>query len=437
MPPKKYMQMKSKNRPSPWAWVPTLYFMEGVPYFIVNSVSVALFTQLGMPLGKMSLFTSLISFPWIVKPLWSPFVDVIRTKRWWVLLMQFFMVVCVALLALLAPKGYFTLALIFFTLTAFASATHDIAADGFYMIALDEKRQSAFVGIRSTFYKIANIFCQSILLVLVGALQEGITIGGWSIRTSVSRSWVIVLLGCSALLALISLWHAFALPKVEQENSERKTAKEVWGEIGVTLLSFFRKPGIGLAIAFMLIYRLPEALLLKLCVPFFLSPMEKGGLGLTIEQVGQFYGGFGVVMMLLGGIIGGLAGSRLGLKKVMLWMCLCLTLPCAVYCYMAICQPLSHSIIIACIGVEQFGYGLGYTACMLYMMYFANGEHKTSHFSLCTAFMFLGLMLPGLIAGWLQEKMGYIDFFWLVMVCCIPSIIITVVVQRSLPQSDK
>lgn len=424
-----------KKNGSPWWWVPTLYFAEGVPYFLVTSVSITLFTQLGMPNGQMALFTSLITFPWVIKPMWSPFVDVIRTKRWWILLMQVLMCVAVLLLAWFAPQGYFTLALIFFTITAFASATHDIAADGFYMLALSDKQQSAFVGIRSTFYKIANIFCQSLLLMLVGWLQT---------KTTVALSWTYTLLGCSGLLAGITLWHTFFLPKAEKTKCDAQglsttyppdihltSGKGIWHEVGETFVEFFRKPGIWLALCFMLLYRLPEALLLKLCNPFFLAPQADGGLGLSVDTVGQIYG-IGVVLMLLGGIIGGLWASRVGLRKAMLPMAFCLTLPSAVYIYLAAAQPESFWIVSACIGVEQLGYGLGYTACMLYMMHFAEGVHRTAHFSLCTAVMFLGLMLPGMVAGYIEEPLGYLNFFWVVMLCCIPSIIVAYVVCKKL-----
>ena len=424
-----------KKNGSPWWWVPTLYFAEGVPYFLVTSVSITLFTQLGMPNGQMALFTSLITFPWVIKPLWSPFVDVIRTKRWWILLMQALMCVAILLLAWFAPQGYFTLALIFFTITAFASATHDIAADGFYMLALCDKQQSAFVGIRSTFYKIANIFCQSLLLMLVGWLQT---------KTTVALSWTYTLLGCSGLLAGITLWHTFFLPKAEKTKCDAQglsttyppdihltSGKGIWREVGETFVEFFRKPGIWLTLCFMLLYRLPEALLLKLCNPFFLASQADGGLGLSVDTVGQIYG-IGVVLMLLGGIIGGLWASRVGLRKAMLPMALCLTLPSAVYVYLAAAQPESFWIVSACIGVEQLGYGLGYTACMLYMMHFAEGVHRTAHFSLCTAVMFLGLMLPGMVAGYIEEPLGYLNFFWVVMLCCIPSIIVAYVVCKKL-----
>lgn len=405
---------------TPWLWVPTLYLAEGVPFFIVTFISITLFKQLGMPNAPLALFTSLISFPWIIKPLWSPFVDVIRTKRWWIITMQALMVISIFLIAWLAPRGYFALGLILFTITAFASATHDIAADGFYMLALNDKQQSAFVGIRSVFYKLASIYCQSFLLILVGWLEKS---------HSVASAWTITLLSVSLLIALITLWHSFALPRTEPLPKHKPTS-DIWKEIGLTFVEFFRKRGIVLALVFMLLYRLPEALLLKLCTPFFLDSIEQGGLGLTADQIGLYYGGIGVVMMLLGGILGGLAGSKWGLKRVIIWMCLFLTLPCIVYCYMAMVQPTNMWIITACIGFEQFGYGIGYTACMLYMMQFAKGEHKTAHFSICTAIMYLGLMLPGLVAGYLQEWLGYVNFFWFVMVCCIPSIVATYLVYR-------
>lgn len=411
---------------SPWWWVPTLYFAEGIPYFLVTSVSVVLFSQLGVPNGRMALFTSLIAFPWVIKPLWSPFVDIIRTKRWWVLCMQVLMCLSVFLLAWLAPRGYFSLALIFFTITAFASATHDIAADGYYMLALSERQQAAFVGIRSTFYKIANIFCQSLLLMLVGWLQR---------FTSVSASWFYTLLGCSALLAVLSLWHSWALPQAENTASDRIAAGSIMREVWSTFVAFFRKPGIVLALVFMLFYRLPEALLLKLCNPFYLAPLSEGGLGLTVDTIGQIYF-VGIVLMLLGGIVGGVAASRWGLRRTLLPMALCLTLPSGVYLYLSIAQPASLWIISACIGLEQLGYGLGYTACMLYIMHFAEGQYRTAHFSFCTAFMFLGLMLPGMVAGYIEEAIGYIGFFWVVMACCIPSIAATLWVYYSLSRTD-
>ena len=332
------------------------------------------------------------------------------------------MAITVLLLAWLAPRGFFSIALILFTITAFCSATHDIAADGYYMLALTEHDQAAYVGLRSTFYKIANVFCQSILLMGVDWLQK---------RTDIATSWTYALLLCSGLLAIISVWHLWSMPRVEEEETEKLSHKAIWRNVGQVWADFFRKPGIGLAIAFMLIYRLPEALLLKLCNPFFLATQEAGGLGISVGTIGQITG-IGVILMLLGGIGGGIWASKTGLKKAIMPMALFLTLPCIVYVFFAQFQPTSFWLLSLCIGFEQLGYGLGYTACMLYMIHIADGEHKTAHFSICTAFMFLGLMLPGTIAGYIQEATGYLGFFWIVMVCCIPSILITYFVYRKL-----
>lgn len=393
--------------------------MEGIPYFLVNSISVTLFTQIGMPVGEMALFTTLITLPWILKPIWSPIVDNIMTKRWWVLLMQGLMVLAVAAIALLAPRGYTTWALIFFTITAFESATHDIAADGYYMLALDEKQQAAFVGVRSTFYKIANIFMQAALLKMVDYTQK---------QTSIEEGWTIVLLALSGLMAILTIYHLFAMPKVEQNHEPISGLYRGYAEVFRT---FFTKPGLALALAFMLIYRLPEALLLKLYIPFFMAETEAGGLALSLNTIGDL-NAINLIMTIAGGLLGGVIAARWGLKRTMLFFALALTLPCAVYVYLAASQTQSFAIIATCIGFEQLGYGLGYTACMLYMMHFAEGAYKTAHFSICTAFMFLGLFLPGLAAGYIEQATGYLGFFMLVMLLCIPSIGIAWTVYRKL-----
>lgn len=401
---------------SPWFWVPSLYLVEGVPYFLVNSISVTLFTQLGMPVSEMALFTTLITLPWIVKPLWSPVVDTVRTKRWWVLMMQSLMILTTLLIAFTAPMGYFTWALIFFTITAFLSATHDIAADGYYMLALNEKQQAGFVGVRSTFYKLANIAMQAGLLKAVAWAQG---------RSDIAHGWLIVLVSLSGILALLTAWHAFTMPRIDEPlTTDSQPLADVWR-------SFFLKPGIGLALAFMLIYRLPEALLLKLYIPFFMAEQSAGGLGLSLSTIGDL-NAINLVMTIAGGLLGGVIAARWGLKRTMLFFALALTLPCAVYIYLSMVQPDNFWIIAGCIGFEQLGYGLGYTACMLYMIHFAEGVYKTSHFSICTAVMFLGLFLPGLIAGYLENWTGYIGFFILVMILCIPSIFVAYLVYKKI-----
>lgn len=411
----------SKN---PWSWVPSLYFAEGIPYFVVNVLSVTMFKRLGMSNGDLAMYTSLLYLPWVIKPLWSPFVDIIRTKRWWILAMQALMTLGFAALALSVSPDVFGFTLVFFYIVAFASATHDIAADGYYMIALDQKNQSLFVGIRSTFYRIASVFGQGVIVVVAGLLEES--------TGRIPFAWAAVLMGCSVLFAAVTLWHWFVLPKPEAPVHEggKQTAADIAREFGRAWVTFFRKPGIWLAVTFMLLYRLPEAFSVKMLTPFMLDPPEAGGLGLTTAQSGLVYGTVGVIALTIGGILGGIYAARRGLRRSLWPMSLSLALPCAVYLIMALMQPEQLWFIYFCVAFDQFGYGFGFTAYMLYMMHFSEGEFKTSHYAICTAFMALSMMVPGLFAGWLQEVLGYVGFFIMVMICCLATVFVTWFARR-------
>ena len=416
----------SSVRRSPWTWIPTLYFAEGLPYFIVNTISIIILKDLGMGNGPLALLTSLIGLPWMIKPLWSPFVDIFRSKRWWIVTMQVLMAVSVAVLAATLPAASpFTWTLILFVITGFASASHDISADGYYMIALDEKRQSAFVGIRNTFYRIAMVFGQGVLVVLAGLLEK---------RTgSVAAAWRWTLVLTAGLLAAIALYHSLLLPRpAEDRTAAHKTGREVLTEFGRAFGSFFTKPGIWLAVAFMLLYRLPEAFSVKMLYPFFSDTAAAGGLGLDKAAFGLVYGTAGVVALLLGGILGGLDIARRGLKACLLPMALSLALPCAVYLFLAAVQPSSLWTVGACVVFDQFGYGYGFTAYTVYMMRFAEGPLKTSHYAICTGFMALSMLLPGTVAGYLQEWLGYVGFFIMVMICCFATVSVTLLARRRL-----
>jgi len=419
--------MNASSRPrSPWTWIPTLYFAEGLPYFIVNTISIIILKDLGMGNGPLALLTSLIGLPWMIKPLWSPFVDIFRSKRWWIVTMQVLMAVSVAVLAATLPAASpFTWTLILFVITGFASASHDISADGYYMIALDEKRQSAFVGIRNTFYRIAMVFGQGVLVVLAGLLEK---------RTgSVAAAWRWTLVLTAGLLAAIALYHSLLLPRpAEDRTAAHKTGREVLTEFGRAFGSFFTKPGIWLAVAFMLLYRLPEAFSVKMLYPFFSDTAAAGGLGLDKAAFGLVYGTAGVVALLLGGILGGLDIARRGLKACLLPMALSLALPCAVYLFLAAVQPSSLWTVGACVVFDQFGYGYGFTAYTVYMMRFAEGPLKTSHYAICTGFMALSMLLPGTVAGYLQEWLGYVGFFIMVMICCFATVSVTLLARRRL-----
>ena len=421
--------MKDRN---PWWWIPTLYFAEGIPYFIVNNISVIMFNNMGMSKGDMALYTSMLYLPWVIKPIWSPFVDIIKTKRWWVVAMQVIMSAAFALLAFTLPHpsaeviasgttsvSIFKITLVLFWITAFASATHDIAADGFYMLALPTKEQSVFVGIRSTFYRLSSIFGQGVLVVIAGVLERRLG--------NVPQAWSATLAAAAILFAALTLWHSFALPRPKADSSrpDGNTASGILKEFCRTFLTFFSKKHVWLAMIFMLLYRLPEAFLVKMMNPFLLDPVSQGGLGLSTETVGIVYGRVGVLALTAGGILGGIAASRWGLKRSLWPMAMALTLPCLSFVFLAAFQPQNLWLISSCVALDQFGYGFGFTAYMLYLIYFSEGEFKTAHYSLCTAFMAMSMMLPGMVAGYVQESIGYVNFFIFVMVCCLATVLVT------------
>lgn len=433
--------LTATRQTTPWWWVPTLYFAEGVPYFVVNNISVMMFTKMGVPNGDMSFFTTLLYFPWFLKGIWSPIVDVVKTKRWWILAMQALMTGMLILLTLTLPHpdaatiagghtpiSMFTFTLILFIIAAFASATHDIAADGFYMLAHNPSSQAAFIGIRSVFYRVASVFGQGVLVFIAGLAERK--------TGDIPMSWQVTLGVSAVVFFLITLYHTFALPRSKDDaprgGSAAGSAKNNLKEMGNSFATFFKKPGVLLAIAFMLLYRLPEGFLIKLCQPFLVHGVDQGGLGLSTEVVGTVYGVFGVIALLLGGILGGIYSSRVGLKRSLWLMAACMTLPCLTFVYLAIAQPTNIVIITIALCIEQFGYGFGFTAYMLYMMYFSEGEFKTSHYAICTAFMALSMMLPGFVAGYIQEAIGYVNFFWMVMVCCFATLVVTYFVNRKI-----
>jgi PAT family beta-lactamase induction signal transducer AmpG len=605
----KNLTEKSRN---PWAWIPSLYFAQGIPYVVVMTVAVIMYKRLGISNTDIALYTSWLYLPWVIKPFWSPFVDLMKTKRWWITTMQLFVGAGLAGVAFMIPLPFFfqaTLALLW--LMAFSSATHDIAADGFYMLALDSSQQSFFVGIRSTFYRLAMITGQGLLIIMAGALEshtglkpveftvESSTTGqsevfvpsseldvqetdemtfvafpskvvlntqnisvdsaaqikdfalnqnisnGFvpdedalekdkkgklpSLRTtyvtipvgnfikntfgekavateekndlagnmglvairltkqpepgetvilnsrfvkgdkSISMAhgeqltftsenwdkpayvvaqldyklketvksefkgtsgnlrlaWSITFFILAGLFVLIFVYHRFVLPRPASDQTlATNGAQDVLKEFGLTFVSFFKKKEIGLAIAFLLLYRLGEAMLVKMVSPFLLDGREIGGLGLTTGQVGLVYGTVGIIALTIGGIVGGIAASRLGLKKMIWPMALSITLPHLTFLYLAWYLPESLFLINLGVAVEQFGYGFGFTAYMLYMIYFSDGKHKTAHYAICTGFMALGMMLPGMMAGWLQELLGYKHFFIFIMICAIPTLLV-------------
>lgn len=415
--------MSSQERPrksfrNPWAWIPSLYFAQGIPYVIVMNVAVIMYKKFGLSNTDIALYTSWLYLPWVIKPFWSPFVDILKTKRWWIVSMQLLIGAGLAGIGFTLPAPFYLKAsLAFFWLMAFSSATHDIAADGFYMLGLDDSQQSFFVGIRSTFYRLAMITGQGALVILAGYLEKK--------TGNIPYAWSITFFVLAGLFIAFWLYHQFILPyPVSDKGKSASTPAEVAKEFGKTFKSFFTKDGIGLAIAFILLYRLAEAMLVKLAQPFLLDAREIGGIGLTTQQVGIAYGTVGVICLTIGGIVGGIVASRQGLKYWLWPMALAITLPNAAYLLLSILMPENFLWISVAVGVEQLGYGFGFTAYMLYLIYFSQGEHKTAHYSICTGLMALGMMLPGMAAGWIQEMIGYQNFFIFIMIATIPTLIL-------------
>ncbi len=401
-----------KKTKSPWLWVPSLYFAEGLPYVAINVLALTMYKCMGISNAEIAFYTSWLNLPWVIKPLWSPFVDLLRTKRWWVLLTQCLLGAGMAGVAFTIPtQHFFQITLAVFWLLAFNSATHDIAADGFYMLGLTPHQQALFVGIRSTFYRIATIAGQGLLVMLAGWIE---TISG-----DVPFAWSLTFFVLAGLLLALCLYHAFVLPfPASDSKAKAVSASQLFDGFLQTIRSFFRKEGVVPAILFMLFYRFPEAQLVKMEIPFLKDPLSEGGLGMTTTQIGFTQGTVGIVGLMLGGILGGYLVSRHGLRRWLWPMVWAISLPDIVYVYLSYNLQVGLFGINACVFIEQFGYGFGFTAYMMFLIYYSRGVCSTAHYAISTAFMALGMMLPGMVAGWLQEVMGYRMFFIWIVLCC-------------------
>jgi PAT family beta-lactamase induction signal transducer AmpG len=395
-----------------WWWVPSLYFTQGLPYVLVVSVSVIMYKQLGIGNAEIGLYTSWLYLPWVLKPLWSPWVDLKGTKRKWFLWMQ--LLISAALLGVgltLPTKGFFVTTLACFWMAAFASATNDIASDGYYMIALSEKKQSFFVGLRSTFYRLAMITGQGLIVILAGMLEQRFA--------DPAKAWSLTMVMASGLMLLLTLSNFFACP-VYEDPVKDETRHSFLG----ILKSFFKKPGVGWALAFVLTYRLGESQLVKMAAPFLLDQASAGGLGYSTEAVGTIYGTLGIIFLSAGGILGGVLISRDGLGKWMLPMLLALNLPNALYALLAWTHTDNLWAVGGTVMLEQFGYGFGFAAFLVYLIYLARGPYKTAHYALATGFMALGMMVPGMISGYMQQWLGYPGFFLWVVLAAFPALIL-------------
>ena len=404
--------MKQRN---PWAWIPTLYFAEGLPNIIVTGLSVVMYMQMGLSDAEVGLYTGWLALPWVIKPLWSPFIDLLKTKRWWVLAMQALIGASLAGIAFSIPTAFwFQATMCLFFLIAFCSATHDISADGFYMIELDDHNQAKYVGLRNTFYRLAIIFVNGMLVSLAGILQV-------MFRGQIRFTWALIFYGLAGLFIGLWLYHSRFMPRPAEDVNTRRTVAEVTSELKNMFITFFQKfdrRGTLIVMLFLLFYRFPEALLNTMTKTFMLRHNYVGGLGLSPQEYGLANGTVGLIGLLLGGIIGGVLVSRDGMKR-WLWPMVCaITLPDVVYIYLSYSLNSNLIVVSSCLFIEQFGYGLGFTVLTLYMLYYSQGKYKTSHYSICTGISYLGLMLPGMLSGYIKDMVGYRVFFIIVMACC-------------------
>ena len=396
-----------------WLWIPTLYFASGLPYHAITSISDIMYKDMGISNTSIALYTSILLIPWTIKPLWSPFVEMIGTRRKWTLYSQIALAICFTVIAISIPSDNFLpLTLCAFMVGAFVSSTHDIALDGFYILGLTQEKQSFFSGIRNTFYRIATVFSSGILVML--ANRMGLYFGNKSL------AWSATFITTAIIMVALFLYHNKSLPKPQNDISrEVKSISGIFSSFGDIIRSYFTKPGIASTILFLLLFRFPEAQLGKIGKLFLMDNAEAGGLALSLGDIGFVNGVVGIIGLIAGGIAGGICISKKGLKYWLWPMVVAISLPDIVYVYMSMTLPDDIAIISSCIFIEQLGYGFGFTAYTLYMIYFAQGKYPTAHFAISTAFMSLGMMLPGMISGKIQEWLGYEHFFIWVMLCTI------------------
>ena len=425
-----------KRQTTPWAWIPTLYMAEGAPYFAVNTLAMLFLSEMGLSNTDVALYTSWMYLPWVIKPFWSPILDLFGSKKMWVVVMQFIVAIALGGVAFTAPCDFWLNAsLAFFWLCAFASATHDIAADGLYILALDTNQQSFFVGIRNTFYRISTVLCQWGCLVLAGQLFEQNTVDGMDLIPAHASAWSTVFYIMAIAFLFLSVYHFAFLPndkkrlEIGRTSQNGTDAQNTLGLDGIVaslknnFKSFFAKftgRELILALLFIFTYRLGEAQLGKIAQLFLKDTYENGGLGLSLTDVGNIYGLVGVIALMTGGVLGGIAVSRYGLKKMMFPMLLFMNIPNVVYIFLSSTQTAFLPTIYTMVAIEQFGYGFGFTAFTLYLVYISQGKYSTTHYAICTGLMALGMMIPGMIAGYMQETLGYTNFFVWVCICTIP-----------------
>ena len=413
--------MQTAKSPSPWSWVPSLYFGQALPYVVVMTLSTILYKARGIGNDDMAFYTSMLYLPWVIKPLWSPLVEMFSTKRAWIISLQLLLGVSLVAAGLtMHTANFFILSIVVLWFMAFISATHDIAADGYYMLALKQYQQAEFVGVRSTFYRLATIAGGGALAKLGDELTKSTGDAGFA--------WSVVFFVLAGVFFALFVYHTIRLPRPEADVRLTK-AINPFVEFVTTFVAFFKKRDILLIIGFILTFRLGESQLLKMAIPFMMDPAAKGGLGLTVSEVGLAYSTIGIIFLTLGGLLGGFVISRLGLKRSLWLMVFAVHTPDLIFVYLSSALPENFILVTAAIAIEQFGYGFGFTAMMLYMIMVSEGEHKTAHYSICTGLMALGMMVPGMYSGRIQEFLGYQNFFIYVCLMTLPAFLMAALVK--------
>ena len=400
-----------------WWWVPSLYFAQGLPYVAVMTMSVVFYKNMGISNTDIALYTSWLYLPFVIKPLWSPVVDMFKTKRWWIITLQLLIGSCFALVALAIPlPGYFRLTLAFLWLLAFSAATHDIASDGFYMLSLRQHEQAAYVGVRSMFFRMSMLSGQGALVFLAGKLSE--------LSGNTAFAWSVVFFVLAVIFISLFVYHRLVLPAPAADHALVADGPAV-GAFILVFRQFLAKKDIALVLTFLLLYRFGESQLVKLAPPFLLDSNARGGLALSTADVGIVYGSIGMVALTVGGLLGSYLIARDGLKRWLWPMALAINVPHLVYVYLALALPTNLVLIGAAVAFEQLGYGFGFTAYILFMIMTADGAHKTAHYAICAGFMALGMMLPGMFSGWIQAQVGYANFFVWVCAAALPCFLVT------------
>lgn len=414
--------MLTKEQPqNPWEWIPSLYFLQALPYVVVMVLSTIIYKARGIGNDDMAFYTSMLYLPWVIKPLWSPLVELYSTKRTWTVVLQLVIGVALGVVGLaMQSVNFFILSIAVLWVMAFASATHDIAADGFYMLGLKQYQQAAFVGVRSTFYRIATIAGGGALAWMGDKLTD--------MTGDPGLAWSVVFFVLAAVFIVLAAYHARVLPRPADDKAITVT-ENTTTEFVATFVSFFKKRDIWLILGFILTYRLGESQLLKMAIPFMMDPVAKGGLNLTTSQVGLAYSTIGIIFLTIGGLLGGYVISRIGLKRALWPMVFAVHVPDLIFVYLSATQPASFPLITACLAIEQMGYGFGFTAMMMYMIMVSQGEHKTAHYSICTGLMALGMMVPGMYSGRVQEFLGYQNFFVYVCIMTLPAFLMAALVR--------